>query len=117
MCLAARCHPRQAHSDGPPLLGRACRQCGRLAFGVVEEKIAPERGVAGEDLVGTFSGEHDLDARIVHRLGQQELGDAVAVEYQRLGMPQRRGERVDERLLRHGYRHERGAGERSGLAR
>ena len=80
-----------------PARSRSC--CDRrrvLALRVVQQHVAAEVRVAGQDLVGAFAGQDDLVAGVAHGPAQQVLRDAVRVEAERLGLPDRVGEVVGE---------------------
>src|SRR5262249_56497564 len=65
----------------------------------VQHQIAAEVRIAGEDLVGALAGEDDLVAALVDRAAEEELGDAVRIEAQRLAVPDRIGEVVGELIV------------------
>ena len=83
---------------------------------VVQQHVAAEVGVSGEDLVGALAGQHDLVAGVAHGPAQQVLRHAVRVEAERLGLPGRVGEVVGEVGLADRDRVELGPGVRRHLA-
>ena len=63
---------------------------------VVIQRVDPEVRIASQHFVGAFAGEHHLDARGSHGTAEEVLGDAVAVEHLRFGMPDRIRERIGD---------------------
>ena len=82
----------------------------------MEQHVAAEVRVAGQDLVGALAGQHDLVAGVAHGPAQQVLRHAVRVEAERLGLPGRVGEVVGEVGLADRDRVEVGPGVRRHLA-
>ena len=67
-------------------------------------------GVAAEDFVRAFAGQHDFEAVVADHLAEQELGHAVRVGGQRFAVPDRVGEVVGQLRLLDRQRMEVGAG-------
>ena len=60
-----------------------------MAVAAVEDEVAAEVRIAGEDLVAAFAGHHNLDAGIADGAAQEVLGDRMRVHERPLGVVDR----------------------------
>ena len=86
---------------GAQLRDPRARDVGVLARRSELEHVLAEEGIAAEQLVGAFAGQHHLEAEVAHLLAEQVLGDEVRVAVDRLAVPDGVGEVIGEQIFGH----------------
>ena len=80
-----------------------------LSGAVIAQHVLAKMGIAREHLVGAFSGQDHLETGIAHGAAQHVLRDEVPVQTEGLGVVDRIGEIVGQRILADRNRHPFGA--------